>query len=356
MMKDTPSGTQSLRHEAAHWFALMRGPDAQARRSEFEEWLAADERHRDAYNRIGETFSLGKGLKTKPEFAHDLHAASVTATAPVGAPHARAVGGLLVMATVLALAVVGATTLALGLVDRDNPLVAGIVGTPGDNLATSRGEIRTFALSDGSIVTLDTDSRVAVKLTATRRALALLRGRARFTVAHEPRPFVVAAAGGWVLAHGTVFDVALSPDQGAVVNLIEGVVDVGAPGKEPGRGRGEQVTRLTAGRALAFGRGGAGRDVVPAFRADWTSDLRDLKAVRLGDLVAEANRYSGVPLVLASSDLAGLEVSGSFGIRDTQRLASNLGDLLDLAVHERDGAIVLSRRCEATAVKNCLPP
>src|SRR3546814_15638638 len=41
----------------------MRGPDADARREEFEAWLARGALHRTAYNKIAETFSIGKGLK-----------------------------------------------------------------------------------------------------------------------------------------------------------------------------------------------------------------------------------------------------------------------------------------------------
>src|SRR3546814_2384163 len=60
---DTPKRPGNLRDEAAEWFAIMRGPDADARREEFEAWLARGALHRTAYNKIAETFSIGKGLK-----------------------------------------------------------------------------------------------------------------------------------------------------------------------------------------------------------------------------------------------------------------------------------------------------
>ena len=40
----------------------MRRPDAARFRQEFEAWLAESGDHLSAYNRIGETFSLGKNL------------------------------------------------------------------------------------------------------------------------------------------------------------------------------------------------------------------------------------------------------------------------------------------------------
>lgn len=60
---DLPASGGRLRDEAAEWFAVMRGPDAEVRRAEFEAWLERQAIHREAYNRIAETFSLGKALK-----------------------------------------------------------------------------------------------------------------------------------------------------------------------------------------------------------------------------------------------------------------------------------------------------
>lgn len=108
-----------------------------------------------------------------------------------------------------------------------------------DGLATSRavrdsydnqpGEIRTFSLSNGSLNTLDRDSRISVGLTPQRRDIVLVRGRARFSVVHESRPFAVKAGNGTVIARGTLFDVTLRPGTQAVVTLIEGLVDVEMP-------------------------------------------------------------------------------------------------------------------------------
>lgn len=247
----------------------------------------------------------------------------------------------------LVIGIVSATTLLLR---NLGPLVS---TPPADQrvLATARGEVRSFALADGSHVTLDTDSEVSVTFSAARRDLALTRGRARFVVAHEIRPFVVAAAGNLVIARGTVFDVTLGTRRTAVVDLIEGTVDVRAAAALDRDRRGEALlasqaaaTRLTAGHSLAL----STAQVRPPLRLpaslDWPDGLRDFRAARLGDLVAEANRYAATPIVLAPPELAGLQVSGTFGIRDTERLAGNLAELLGLTVRQDGRTIVLGRR------------
>ncbi|MBB3941750.1 transmembrane sensor [Novosphingobium fluoreni] len=344
MTRQTRTRRQALRDEAAGWFALMRGPDAELSRPAFETWLAADPLHRDAFNRIGETFSLGKGLKLLPDAKSGAFSGVTVASAPRSL---TTVVRRAAIAMVLVIGIVSATTLLL------HNLGAFVSAPPAQQrvLATARGEVRDFALADGSRLTLDTDSDVSVSFSAARRDLALTRGRARFAVAHEARPFVVAAAGNLVIARGTVFDITLGAHRTAVVDLIEGAVDVRssvAPqARRPGEAsatRQSAATRLTAGHSLALGTAQVRPSPrLPASR-DWPDGLRDFRAVRLGDLVGEANRYAGKPIVLASPDLAGLQVSGTFGIRDTERLAGNLAELLGLAVRHNGEALVLVRR------------
>lgn len=362
MTQTDRSRTPELREDAAMWFALMRGPEAAAQRARFETWLAADPAHRQAYNHISEVFSLGKGLKPAvhaPEARLPLEAAPPTRLA-------RAMGSralvLLLLVVCLPLAV-GLTMAALRAIGPDHPFIrASDTGkAPGREaiLATGAREVRTLRLADGSRLILDADSRVRVLLSAERRDLALLRGRARFFVAHEPRPFVVAAAGGSILARGTIFDVALRGAAGASVELIEGQVDVRQPvASRPSAGspRGGEVTRLTAGHGLAIG-GGTGEALraTPLARIDWPSDLRDFRNVPLRDLLAEANRYADRPLVLADPALGDLRVSGTFRVREPARLAGNLAALLDLALVEGPSRLVLARRC-GPGEKNACPP
>lgn len=360
MTQGEESGTSELREDAAMWFALMRGPEAEAKRAEFDAWLGADPAHRKAYSHIAEVFSLGKGLKAAP--------APPDAGARVAVPKPGRLARMTTSPLVLTLLVVGCVPVLLGLtvlamraIGPAHPLLAPGEPSSAASLATTRGEVRSFKLEDGSRVILDADSRVRVVLSARRRDLILLRGRARFFVAHEPRPFVVFAGGGAVVARGTVFDVALLGDSTTVVDLIEGVVDVRPPpgsSAPPDRRRvaANQITRLTAGSGLRFGPGIAESPrVVLSGRIDWPSDLREFKDVPLRDLVAEANRYADKPLVLAQADLGELRVSGTFRLREPARLAGNLAELLELSLVESPSGLLLARRCANGKKEFCRP-
>ena len=56
-----------LTREGSLWFARMRGPDAQSYRPQFEHWLSLGASHRDAYERAGEIFALGRFLASQRE-------------------------------------------------------------------------------------------------------------------------------------------------------------------------------------------------------------------------------------------------------------------------------------------------
>ncbi|HLY51574.1 MAG TPA: FecR domain-containing protein, partial [Steroidobacteraceae bacterium] len=73
---------------------------------------------------------------------------------------------------------------------------------------TATGEQRTFELEDGSVVYLNTHSRIAIRLAADQREVRLLRGEALFRVHHDTnRPFRVYTDDAMVQAVGTQFDV-----------------------------------------------------------------------------------------------------------------------------------------------------
>src|SRR3546814_154335 len=91
---------------------------------------------------------------------------------------------------------------------------------------TSPDERAKVTLADGSVVTLDSDTRMLARIGGERRDITLLAGRALFDVAKDPqRPFVVKAGDRTITALGTLFDVDVSPTE-LRVTLAEGVVAV----------------------------------------------------------------------------------------------------------------------------------
>ena len=230
--KDRLSGADDpLFSDAAAWFARMRGPEAEARRGEFERWLARSAAHREAYNRAAEIFAMGKLLGAPP------------------AAGKRSTGrGLAVVAVVL-LALLGTWALMAQRLEparTSGPSDLADAGTSSERLATAR-DPRLVRLPDGSRARLQPETMLEVRFTDRERRLRLERGRARFEVARGRRPFVVLAGGGSIVAHGTIFEVALAADRRVSVRLIEGRIDVSPPG---GADRMPGVRRLRPGVQL----------------------------------------------------------------------------------------------------------
>lgn len=345
-----PASRGSLRDEAADWFALMRGPDAEARRAEFEAWLDGHAIHREAYNRIAETFSIGKALKNAgPDEG-------------VGAPSlaaAKSNSGRRAWATAFLLIVAAAAVMIWGALRQNQSFEPRPQLAQKDrsqqHLATRIGEIREFRLADGSVATLDTNSLVLVSYVAGSRNLTLARGRARFEVAHDGRPFVVAAEGGSVTAVGTVFDVALGTSGRVDVRLLKGVVDVRAASRAAAP---QGISRLSAGQEISFG-GTAAPTIAKiggAADANWPQGLRDFNGVRLADVLTEANPYGALKVSAVDQRVADLRISGTFRVDNSRQLASNIAEVLNLALVTKDGEIVLMRNCPAPEKENCVPP
>lgn len=367
MMEDTdpPRRHGQLREEAADWFAIMRNPEeAQIRRKEFEAWLARGALHRAAYNRIAEAYSIGKRLKHKPE--DDLHVSNEDASDVIGQRLPRPKlkkHAMLIVVMLSAVALVAHWAAGSPRQEFKNPPLAidrapAALEQSGQKLATAIGEIRSFRLEDGSVVTLDTNSLVLADFDHQRRSLRLLRGRARFTVAHEKRPFMVHAGRGTVTARGTIFDVNLLMDNRIVVRLLRGAVDV-TP--QPSRSAHTQRSvRLAPGQEVELSNDPTriAPEVVKTDPNDreWPEGLKEYRNIRLGDLFAEANRYADIPLVSETPDIDEVRVSGNFRITDASRLARNLGDVLGLAVISGAGSISLARRCPDPPKGNCRPP
>jgi transmembrane sensor len=335
---------ERLRRQAARWFARLRGPDADKHRRAFEAWRAADPRRRAVYERLTRRWEEAGVLNTaqtqRPEGAARV-ARRVHRPRRVG----WSLAGLAMGAAVVVLAISPG---------RPSWLDASPIPALGSQrIATRIGEIRTLRLSDGSAVILDTDTLLATHFSSSARRLNLVRGRARFDVAHDPgRPFVVTAGGGSVAARGTLFDVSVSPDQRVAVTLIRGVVEVQSSSDLALRAADRRPTaRLAAGQQFAFGRSVEAPRIQPAAPggALWPSGLLTFESAPLSEAVAQANRYSRRPIVLASPRLGSLKVSGVFKATASQEFAESVAAIFDLHLENGpDDELVLDQKSAPT--------
>lgn len=323
---------EAVRAVAVAWLSRLRASDSANHHKAFEAWYAADPRHADIYDDVlanWESMALAARTPAAQAIGHQ------TSRGP--APRRPAIAFAAVAAIIL-IVLTGIGLLRLG---------APPTG-PADSIkiASRLGEIRSVTLSDGSRVTLDTDSTLSVAYTAGERRLSLGHGRVRFDVAHDPaRPFVVEADGGVIIARGTLFDVDLRGHR-LTVSLLRGSVEV----RKAAAGRGGQPSKgqlLRPGERLALVPQTPTGAPVPLPDTDtrWPSGVLSFENTPLAEVVAAANRYNKDQIVLADPAVGRLRFTGTFAASNPHGLARMLAATFNLERTRGDrGGIVLSSR------------
>lgn len=297
--------TRDMADEAARWTARMDAGGWSARdESELQAWLAAHPMHGGALLQAQAAW-ISTDLKVAQDMVDDMPAAS-----RVSRRGLVAFGGGLI-----------AASLAGGL----------IWGTSALQYATGVGEIRRVPLADGSVAAINTASRIAVRVDATRRNVKLEAGEAWFQVAKDPeRPFVVDAGRVRVRAVGTAFAVRLR-SEGAQVFVTEGVVEAWVEGAE-----GHRVRIAAGGKAFVSNDAAIKVAAAEPSAVDrslaWRAGKIDLDGNRLDFAVGEFNRYNQRKIIIADPTLAAEEFDGIFRVDDPQGFALAVRDSLEVPV------------------------
>jgi transmembrane sensor len=315
--------TETLNNEAAVWFARLRNSGASAESDKaFIAWVEADPARAVAYARVEATWERAERLT-----AYGRAAAQPRAAGPEAWMSRRAAATALITTGAGALAIgAGALTLARG-----------------RKYTTEVGQRRTILLTDGSKVTLNTNSQIMVAYHHDRRDLKLERGEALFDVAKDPsRPFIVAAGDATVRAVGTEFNIRLK-EQVAEVTVTEGVVAVNNASAA------QRVTRLRpttshvkAGAAVVIAPGAVANvnldyDAMRT-RLAWRQGMIELRGETLEQAVAEFNRYSDHKLVIGDPKIASIRVGGEFGTTESDKFIRALKTTFDVrAVSSNSG-------------------
>lgn len=290
---------------AATWFARLQGDAVLVEdRRAFERWLAADPRNTTAWARCQGVWSGLSLLDSDPALAAlRADALGAGSSAP---PERLSRRGLLAAAGVIAM-VGGGAVVGWRVLGAKSPPAAGPSADP--TFTTAVGELSTFHLADGSIVTLSTNSAVRVNPWDRERRLTLLRGQAFFKVAKDAaRPFVVAVGDKLVTAVGTAFDVRLDPGK-LSVTLLEGRVRIAGPSP-----RGERMVEMSAGSKFIADAAAdwtiAAIDTVK--ESSWLQGRLVFDGEPLSAVVDEMNRFSTRKLRVADAGVAATPVSGVF--------------------------------------------
>ena len=233
-------------------------------------------------------------------------------------------------------------------------------GRPGplsawQHFETQVGEQRIVQLVDGSVLTLNAQSLVAVRMGRSQRDIRLLRGEAMFKVAHDTaRPFLVHAQRTTVRAVGTQFNVYARPDGSTTVAVLEGKVEVsaGAEANAASAHPSEAPPTATAHTELLAAGEEASITATGAIKRDAHADTSSAVAWRqrrlifdrtaLEEIVLEFNRYNRTLRIrLANVPPGAFHFTGSFDADDPQSLALLLSREPDLSVEQHKGEILI---------------
>jgi transmembrane sensor len=217
---------------------------------------------------------------------------------------------------------------------------------------TSVGQQSTVKLDDGSMMYLNTDSRIQVHFTQHRRDLHLVQGEALFVVEHDSsRPFIVDSGDARVRAVGTQFNVRKRAGAITEVAVMEGVVQLtttAAPDKPAApaaanssgtsarashtskpNASGSAATELPAGSTrLAAGqeaRVNAGKITArvmpaPAEALAWRQRRLVFRDASLLEVAAEFNRYNQSHVRVETAEAQGKRLTGIFDADRPQAL------------------------------------
>ncbi len=333
-------GTPTRDEKAAYRWALNMIDDPERYGPGLAKWLAGAPERAEIYDRvIGNVNDAGRAASR----------VGLVRPAPVGRPSSPVLPKAWLLAAAAAAAILAFSGFALLRFDR---LQQATVASAGEHYSTRIGEVRTVRLSDNSRVILDTDSLLQVGFTQAERDVRLLRGRARFDVAHDAvRPFVVLAGSGSVTAVGTLFDVTIG--RTVKVELLRGVVDVRAP-RDAGASHGGSPVRLAPGEQTSFvvpsdtaGATALQADAPSPVRpsdAQWVTGTKAFDDVPLSDIVAEANRYSATRIEIADPEVASRQAFVELNIRDVAAVASELAELFHLDVDRSHPGLIVLRK------------
>lgn len=221
-------------------------------------------------------------------------------------------------------------------------------------LATDMAERRVLALADGSHVSMDAKTQLAVTLSRAQRRLQIDSGRAKFDVAPEPgRPFTVEAGGHIVVATGTSFSTERADGKLHVIVYEGKVVVLNGTMPDPRtllalRNRPTTgVVALLAGQEFVIA-DSASRGVVHSDApgsSSWESGMLEFIEEPLSDAVAQLNRYSTEAMVVTDARAAAIKVDGIFKAGQSDAFLEAMARVYPVRTRRReDGTIEISSR------------
>ncbi len=335
----------ALLDDASEWIARLSNNQASEQDHQgFALWLGKSAEHRAAYDQM-EALWLDLGCV---KYSTDKHDPSLQENQPLPGEGQISVSEKTSSAStfwqkrwiktrfIASFALCAVVAVAL-LPDASKP-------TATQRLATAVGEHSTETLADGSVVQLNTNTRLEVSYSDSQRELSLTQGEAHFIVKKNPqRPFVVRIPGGSVVAVGTAFNIEIEPQQ-TLVTVTEGVIRVEE--QNDSALPADTITARLNDQVRISPAGGLTRDRVPDdhLATAWLEQNMVFKNASLAQVVAELNRYSDKKIKISDASLAFIPVSGVFKTDQPTETLQAIETSLGLESKAEGNIILLHKR------------
>ena len=271
------------REQARAWVKRLEDAHSSADREAFEQWLAEDPAHAEAYQSVSAAYADSGVLRTsKIGRGRNLEAAFSSQRFGLRTAVATAAAAVLLL--------VGGYELRRAF----RPMHLESV------MLSSGAQARKVTLADGSDLEMAPSSEVRIELGPSGRLAEVRRGRVRVTIRPESRPFRIVAGSSSAEANGGSVEARVVDGKG-VVTTGE-AVGPGGPGALPGAATSERPSR----------------------------EVMEFSAEPLGDAVARINAVRAGPPIEIDPRLSNLRVTGVFQQGSSEEIASSLAEAFGL--------------------------
>jgi len=207
-----------------------------------------------------------------------------------------------------------------------------------NSYATLIGQQMDATFDDGSIIHLNTNTRIETEFSDEKRIIKLIKGEALFDVAHDPeRPFIVYAGDRLVKAIGTKFVVHLKSDN-IQVTVTDGKVKMSKVALNTKLTDIKKLNSTTIQKDDVYITKGekviVGSNKIPKLthikpenikrKLAWLDGKLIFENEELFDVIEEVNRYVDIKIVLKEPSLHNIRISGRFDLGDSEALIEAL--------------------------------
>lgn len=334
---------RALDEQAAGWLLRLQNERSPQTETAFRSWIESSAEHVQAFLEITALDKALDGLDAEgsvdvqqllQEISTDDGARVVSlADSTVGVAARDASRSVKVWAFAIAAGL--ATLLAIG------TLFVSLRPTTPTFLVTEVGEQRAVKLNDGSLVQMNTRSRIEVSFTEHARDVRLVDGEALFNVGRDAtRPFRVIAGSTLIEAVGTQFNVYRHGDS-TTVSVLEGRVRISAAsGADAMLESGEVASVASNGTVTKPPRAEVSKEIA------WRQRQLSFDHDSLAEAAQQFNRYNKIHIRIDDPEIAAREIEGVFNADEPQALVDFLALDESLRIERGTDLIVIRGRSQ----------